>query len=91
LQESVVRIFRVTFLKEICDDTGHDVQTSQGVFDVNAEDARAAAKAAKRRFCHERHIRHWSVNADKYLVELLTVGKAHNGDDRDKSVKALLF
>jgi hypothetical protein len=61
--------FRVEFFKEVTGDTGQDVIASQGAFNVSAADPESAAKVAQRLFCEARGIRHWSVNADNYLVQ----------------------
>lgn len=62
-------VYRVSFFKEVCSDTGEDVITIQGAYPVQAADASQAAEEAKRRFCRERNISHWAINADRYSTE----------------------
>lgn len=62
--------FRVRFLKEVTTDTGTDVEMLQAAFDVKAVDESQAEDLAKTRFCSDRNIHHWDVNADRVAVEL---------------------
>jgi hypothetical protein len=57
--------FRVTFFKNVCGDTGDEVDAPQGVIEVDADDEAGAVELAQRRFSRNRHISHWSVNADR--------------------------
>lgn len=62
--------FKISFFKEVTGDTGQDVDARQAVFEVEADDEHAAVELAKTRFCNERQIRSWTVNADRVEVEL---------------------
>lgn len=68
-------VFRVTFFKNICSDTGEDVDAVQGSFEIDAASAGEAEDAAKERFRHERSIPSWALHADRLEVEL-TRGRA---------------
>lgn len=61
--------YRVRFFKEVTTDTGTDVDMLQAVFDVNATDEDHATVLAKERFCGDRHIRDWHINADRVIVK----------------------
>lgn len=67
--------FRVTFFKEVTTDDGHDVETRQAAFDVNAVDEKQAAMLAQQRFCGDRNLTHWQVNADRCDVESQDAGE----------------
>lgn len=61
--------YRVRFFKEVTTDTGTDVDMLQAVFDVNAIDEQRAKELAKQRFCGDRKIRDWHINADRIAAE----------------------
>ncbi len=61
--------FQVRFYKEVTSDTGQDFDACQATFDIDAADEHAAVERAKQRFCGERQIRAWTVNADRLEVE----------------------
>jgi hypothetical protein len=61
--------FQVRFYKEVTSDTGRDFDACQGTFDIDADNEHAAVERAKQRFCGERQIRKWTVNADRLEVE----------------------
>jgi hypothetical protein len=60
--------YRVQFFKEITGDSGQGVDAPQGAFEIEAGDADRAVELAKQRFCTERGIRDWRINADRYEV-----------------------
>ena len=62
--------FRVTFVKQVTSDDGHDIDAVQAAFDVNAVDETQAAMLAQERFCGDRSIVRWQLNADRCEVEL---------------------
>ncbi len=62
--------FRVTFIKEVTSDDGRDILTTQAAFDVNALDGEQAAALAQERFCGDRGLARWELNADRCEVEL---------------------
>ena len=63
--------YEVSFFKEVCSDTGADVITRQGVYQVYCDTERQAEQEAKRWFCHERSISSWTINADRFSIERL--------------------
>jgi hypothetical protein len=61
--------FRVKFLKNISDATGHEHKMCQREFDVDAESEAAAVEQAKALFSPAEQSGEWSLRADAIEVE----------------------
>jgi len=72
--------FQVRFYKEVTSDTGQDVDACQASFDIDASDEHSAVERAKRRFCKQRQISNWTVNADRVEIEHLDAAAAAGGE-----------
>lgn len=59
--------YRVSFIKRLCDDTGHMHKCIQGVVDIRqARDRGRAVQAAKRRYERMKRIPRWDMHADTF-------------------------
>jgi hypothetical protein len=67
--------FRVRFLKNVSDATGHSHRICQRTVDVKAGDEHVAAGQAKLLFCSLERIGDWSFRADALEVEPLEAAK----------------
>jgi hypothetical protein len=63
--------FRVKFLKNVSDATGHEHKMCQREIDVEAETEAAAIEEAKTRFSSAEHSGEWSLRADAIEVEAI--------------------
>jgi hypothetical protein len=63
--------FRVKFLKNIPDATGHEHKMCQREFDIEADTEAAAVEEAKAMFSTAEHSGEWSLRADSIEVETL--------------------
>lgn len=63
--------FRVKFLKNISDATGHEHKMCQQEIDVEAETESAAVEEAKARFSSGEQSGEWSLRADVIEVEAI--------------------
>ena len=69
--------YRVSFIKRLCDDTGHMHKCIEGVVDIRrARDRDRAVQAAKRRFERMKSIPRWDMYADTF--ELVNDERAPN-------------
>jgi hypothetical protein len=65
--------YRVRFVKELCDHTGHQHKCIEGIVDIcRAHDRNRAIQAAKRRFERMKGIPRWDLYADTFEVDLDT-------------------
>ena len=63
--------YRVRFIKDICDDTGHSHRCVEGVVDIrSARDQARAVRAAQRRFERMKKIRRWNMYADRFELDI---------------------
>jgi hypothetical protein len=60
--------YLVKFMKRVINDTGHEVDSCQFSVEALAPDRHSAREVAKKRFCEDRHLTHWSVHADRIEV-----------------------
>ena len=69
--------YRVSFIKRLCDDTGHMHKCIEGVVDIRqARDRGRAVQAAKRRFERMKRVPRWDMYADTF--ELVNDERAPN-------------
>jgi hypothetical protein len=62
--------YRISFLNELTNDTGHIFHCCQGVIDIRrAKTKERALEAAKRRFARKEKIGHWSHHAASVELE----------------------
>ena len=62
--------YRVRFIKNICDATGHSHRCVQGIVDIGrARDRERAVQAAKRRFERIKKISRWDLHADTFELD----------------------
>jgi hypothetical protein len=76
--------YQVTFFKEVCGDTGQDVDAPQGSFEVDAPDESAAASQAKEQFRQSRDVSDWTMHADRFLIEALPASRSPEPDGPDR-------
>lgn len=69
--------YQVSFYKEVTGDTGNEVDAVQAEIEVEARDEAEAMRLAKQKFCGERQIIDWQVNADR--IEIIT--RHHRDED----------
>ncbi len=63
--------YRVRFIKDICDDTGHSHHCVEGVVDIrSARDQARAVRAAQRRFERMKRIPRWNLYADRFELDI---------------------
>jgi len=63
--------YQVRFIKNLCDDTGHQRKCVEGVVDIrHARDRDRAVRAAKRRFERMKKIPRWNLYADTFELEV---------------------
>jgi hypothetical protein len=63
--------FRVKFVKNIADATGHEHKMCQREFDIDADTEAAAIEQAKELFSTAEHSGDWSLRADTIEVEAI--------------------
>jgi hypothetical protein len=62
--------YRIRFIKNICDDSGHPHKCVEGVVDIHqARDESRAIEAAKRRFERMKKIQRWDMYADTFELD----------------------
>ncbi len=64
-------LFRVRFLKRVCDATGHEALICQRWFDVHAECEAGAVDDAQGQFRQLERIPDWRLRADRVEAEAL--------------------
>jgi hypothetical protein len=57
-----------TFFKRMADSTGHEVETPEDAIELSSATLRDAVETATRRFADKRHIRDWSLHADRIAI-----------------------
>ena len=63
--------YRVRFIKNLCDDTGHQYKCVEGVVDIRrARDRERAVQAAQRRFERMKRIPRWTLYADTFELDV---------------------
>ncbi len=62
-------VFRVKFLKRVCDATGHETNICQRVFEIHARDRDEAVGHAKTRFRDVEATAQWWLRADRIETE----------------------
>jgi hypothetical protein len=63
--------YRIRFLKDLCDDTGHRHRCVEGIIDIRqARDQARAVEAAKRRFERMKRIPRWDLYADTFELDI---------------------
>ena len=71
--------YRVRFIKNLCDDTGHQHKCVEGVVDIRrARDRDRALQAAKRRFERIKRIPRWDLYADTFELDFEDEGSTSN-------------
>jgi hypothetical protein len=58
----------VKFFKEVLGQNGHEAEICQGQLDVDALNPNDAVERAKRKFCDDKQLAHWSLHADRVSV-----------------------
>lgn len=64
-------LFRVKFLKRVCNSTGHEAKICQRVFEIHAGDQDEAVGHAKSRFTDAEATEQWWLRADQIETELV--------------------
>ena len=65
-----MKTYRISFLNELTNDSGHVFHCCQGVVDIRrAKDRDRALEAAKRRFARSEKVGHWSHHAGSFEIE----------------------
>ena len=64
--------FRVRFVKDLMDSSGHSHECIQGEFEIAAASIPEAAKLARERFAERHGVSHWSLHADYEIVDRLS-------------------
>jgi hypothetical protein len=63
--------YHVRFIKDLCDDTGHQHKCVEGIVDIRrARDQARAIQAAKRRFERMKRIPRWDLYADRFELDI---------------------
>lgn len=63
--------YRVNFIKNLCDDTGHQHKCVEGVVKIRrAKDQDRATRAAQHRFARMKRVPRWDMHADFVEVEV---------------------
>ncbi|MCH8490680.1 MAG: hypothetical protein LAT81_12230 [Oceanicaulis sp.] len=62
-------LFRVKFLKRVCNSTGYETNICQRVFDIHATDQEEAVGHAKSRFTDAEATGQWWLRADRIETE----------------------
>jgi hypothetical protein len=73
MEAAMPTTFRVQFLKNVLDSTGHVHSTCQASIVVEGQDADNALADAQRRFCEARRIPSWRFHADEARVDAVAV------------------
>jgi hypothetical protein len=67
--------YKVRFVKNLCDDTGHQHKCLEGIIKIRqAKNEDRAARAAKHRFARMKRIPRWDLHADFVEVEVEEIG-----------------
>jgi hypothetical protein len=56
--------FDVSFMKMVCDDTGHEHRTCQATISLEAASLTDAARRAEADFCRQKRVHDWTIFAD---------------------------
>lgn len=67
--------FDVRFIKNVCDDSGHEHRACQAVFSVQATSLAEAVKQAEVDFCRQKHVHDWTIFADAVELKSPTVAE----------------
>jgi hypothetical protein len=68
-RDSAMPVFRVKFLKRVCDATGHETSICQRVFEIHASDQEEAIGYAKTQFTDAEATAQWWLRADRIETE----------------------
>jgi len=66
-----MKLFRVKFLKRVCNSVGHEATICQRVFEIHAADQDEAVGHAKSRFTDVEATEQWWLRADQIETELV--------------------
>lgn len=66
-----MKLFRIKFLKRVCNSTGHEAKICQRVFEIHAGDQDEAVGHAKSRFTDAEATEQWWLRADQIETELV--------------------
>ncbi len=70
--------YRVSFLKTLCDDSGHPHDCIEGIVNIRwARSQDRAVQAAKLRFKRMKKIPQWDFYADTFEVDIDQEGRRH--------------
>ena len=71
--------YHVRFIKNLCDDTGHQHKCVEGTVHIRrARDQDRAMRAAQHRFARSKRVPRWSLYADAVEVEIEEEGAGGN-------------
>ena len=72
-KESPMSRYVVRFMKDVLGENGRESEVCQGALEIDAADEGEAAEWAKRKFCENQALRHWSLHADRIHVKMTNI------------------
>jgi len=63
----------VLFTKDVLGENGRQIEVCQKALEIDASDESEATEWAKRKFCEDQALPHWSLHADRIRIEMTNI------------------